>query len=260
MSTQQAPAGPKPTIVMVHGAWHWAGCFQKVATLLGQAGHPVILPDLKAHGYSDATCSSVDGMADYVAPLQAIVEAAAQPVVLLGHSMGGASLGYLAERFPSKVRLLVYLTAFMTPNGKSPNDYIFSAAYTGDPAAAEIFQLLSVSGDGKGIVLDTAKPDLVRKAFYDDCSDHDVAVAAANIIATTPIAPYAAPAVFTDANFGSVPRVYIECEADRAIPLAIQRQMQADVPGAAVMSLASSHSPFFSQPEALAALILKAIG
>jgi pimeloyl-ACP methyl ester carboxylesterase len=97
----------KATIVMIHGAWHWGGCFQKVATAVAASGHPVILPDLKSHGYSPATYDQVTSMADYVAPVAAILENATSPVVLLGHSMGGASLTWLAERYPGKIRKLI---------------------------------------------------------------------------------------------------------------------------------------------------------
>lgn len=248
----------RPTIVMVEGAWHWAGCFIKVANLLTQMGFPVVLPDLKSHGYSTATYDQVTGMADYVAPVGAVLEAATSPVILLGHSMGGVSITHLGEAYPSKIRKLVYLTAYMTPNGRSANDYIFSPAYMNDPNAAEVFQVLGGSADGKGVMLDKTRPALVRAAFYGDCSDRDVSIAVANTLATTSNVPYGYVPATTAARYGSIPRVYIECTADHAIPIAQQRQMQADVPGATVMTLNTSHSPFFSQPQALADMIARA--
>ena len=194
----------KPTIVMVHGAWHWGGCFLQVANLLTQMGYPVVMPDLKSHGYSAATYDQVTDMADYAAPVSAILQAAASPVVLLSHSMGGVTLTYLAELYPEKIRTLVYLTAFMTPSGKSANSYIFSTAHATDPAAAELFQLLSASSDSKGVVLDVSQPALVKAAFYADCSDHDVAIAKANIIPINSNVPYSALASTTVAKFGSI--------------------------------------------------------
>jgi hypothetical protein len=52
-----------------------------------------------------------------------------------------------------------------------------------------------------------------------------------------------------------VPKIYLECLQDRAVTLQLQRRMQADTPCDRVMALASSHSPFFSQPEKLAAAL-----
>jgi hypothetical protein len=146
----------------------------------------------------------------------------------------------------------------MTPSGKSANDYIFSSAYAGDPAVASLLKILSASSDGKGVTLNTDHPDLVKDAFFADCSTRDIAVAAANIVSTNSNVPFAAQTVTTAANFGSIPRVFIECTEDHAIPIAQQRKMQADVPGATVMSLRTSHSSFFSDPDELAGLILKA--
>lgn len=254
----QAPTSTKPTIVMVEGAWHWAGCFIKVSNLLTQRGYPTVLQDLKSHGYSPASHDQVPDMADYVSPLSALLEALPSPVVLLGHSMGGVAITYAGELYASKIRKLIYLTAYMTPAGKSANDYIFSQAYMNDPSAAEVFQILAASADGKGVTLDKSKPELVKAAFYGDCSDRDVAIAVANTTRTTSNVPYGYVPSTTAARYGAVPRVYIECTADRAIPIAVQRRMQADVPGATVMTLDTSHSPFFSQPEQLADLIVKA--
>jgi pimeloyl-ACP methyl ester carboxylesterase len=247
----------RPTIVLIHGAWHWGGCFGKVADLLGAHGFPVITPDLKSHGYSAAGYADVQTMDDYAEPVARLLEAASRPLVLLGHSMGGATLTHLGERYPDKIAQLIYLTAFMTRAGKSPNDYIFAPAYGADPAVAELFQLLAPSADGKGVVLDVSKPALVRAAFYADCSDRDFAVASANVVPINTGVPYGTPSQATAERFGRVPRLYIECMADKAIPIAIQRQMQADVPGAKVVSLQTSHSPFFSAPAALASLIVE---
>ncbi|MCB0279745.1 MAG: alpha/beta hydrolase, partial [Calditrichaeota bacterium] len=53
-------------------------------------------------------------------------------------------------------------------------------------------------------------------------------------------------------RYGQIEKVYIECLQDRAVTLPLQRRMQSDSPCAKVISLDSSHSPFFSMPERLA--------
>jgi hypothetical protein len=52
-----------------------------------------------------------------------------------------------------------------------------------------------------------------------------------------------------------VPRVYIECLRDRAIPPALQRQMHSASPCQRLLALDTDHSPFFSKPDELAALL-----
>lgn len=247
----------RSAIVMVHGAWHWGGCFHKVATLLSAQGHPTLLPDLKSHGFDPATYDKVADIADYTASVASLLENAAEPVVLVGHSMGGVALTYLGEKYPEKISKLVYLTAFMTPAGKSANDYLFSDSYMNDPSAKDLFEIVSGSADGKGVTLNIHERLKVRASFYGDCSAHDIAIAANNVVSTNTTAPYEARTVTTPGRFWSIPRVYIECTKDRALPLGQQRQMQADVPGARVIAMESGHSAFFSQPELLAQIIAR---
>src|SRR3954452_20947803 len=83
---EQGMSANKALIVMVHGSWHWGGCFHKVADLLAQRGYPVVTPDLKSHGYDATPYNAVTDMDDYCAPVEEIIVNAAEPVVLLGHS------------------------------------------------------------------------------------------------------------------------------------------------------------------------------
>ncbi|WP_277184250.1 alpha/beta fold hydrolase [Caballeronia sp. BR00000012568055] len=245
----------KQTIVLIHGSWHWGGCFQKVATLLAAQGHAVLCPDLKSHGFDPARYDQVADMTDYTAAVAALLDNAAEPVVLLGHSMGGVALTHLGEQYPDKISRLIYLTAFMTPPDKSANDYLISDDYRNDYSVASLFEIVGPSADGKGVVLNVDAISTVRSSFYGDCSDRDVAVAAANVVPTNTAAPYHARTATTPDRFGSIPRVFIECTQDCALPIGQQRRMQADVPGAKVVTMDTSHSPFFSQPERLAEII-----
>ena len=72
-----------------------------------------------------------------------------------------------------------------------------------------------------------------------------------NRIVPEPIAPLITPLALSEARFGSVPRHYIECTDDQAIPLRQQRAMQAVLPCASVTTLDSDHSPFLTCPDAL---------
>jgi hypothetical protein len=61
----------------------------------------------------------------------------------------------------------------------------------------------------------------------------------------------ATPVRLTDENFGRVPRDYIECVRDQAIPLSAQRSMHTALPCRQVMSMDTAHSPFYANPEEL---------
>jgi pimeloyl-ACP methyl ester carboxylesterase len=236
--------------VLVHGAWHWGGCYAKLADELLLRGHNVAMPDLATHGFDPTPVGTVADMAQYTAPARKLIEASSEKVILVGHSMGGATCTYLGEQVPEKIEALVYLTAFMVPNGKCPNDIIMSPEYAGNPKVAELFQLLAPVETG--LKLDISKPELGKTAFYGDCSDHDIGMSMKNILEIQSFVPFLTPSATTAEKFGALRRVYVECTEDRAIAIESQRQMQEMVPGAEVFTMETSHSPFYSQPAALA--------
>ncbi len=245
------------TFILIHGSWHWGGCYLKVANLLAAKGHVVSCPDLLTCGYNPAAPGTVPDLPAYVAPALELLESAEEKVILVGHSMGGVSCSYLGELLPEKISRIVYLAAFLCPDGKTANDYIFSDAYMKDPLAAEFFQIASADPLGVRINLDDV--DLVKAAFYTDCSDHDVSIAAKNVIPVCPVAANIWVTKITAERFGSVRRTYIECLGDKALPLTVQRQMQADVAASGfevdTRAIQASHSPFFSKPEELADIL-----
>ena len=104
--------------VLIHGAWHGAWCWYKLAAVLRAAGHMVTCPDLPGHGV-DRTPTADVTLASYVGRVVEVLDAALEPVVLLGHSMGGAVVTQAAEERPDRVRHLVYLAAFAPGDGQS---------------------------------------------------------------------------------------------------------------------------------------------
>ena len=244
-------------IIMVHGSWHWGACFQKVSDQLAGAGHAVAMPDLVSHGYDGSAYSSVTTLLEYIEPVARMVRGSAEPVMLVGHSMGGVALTALAELYPENIAKLIYVTAFMVPNGGCANDYILPGPRL--QGAKELFDVVSVVDDGRGLRLDLDNLAGVKAAFYGDCTDHDVGIAAKNALPVNCTVPNVAVSDITPARFGRIPRTYVECTLDKAIPIETQRLMTADVPGASIVTLEASHSPFFSKPKDLAAIILDTV-
>ena len=95
------------------------------------------------------------------------------------------------------------------------------------------------------------RDDAARAAFYGECSDEDVALARALLVAE-PIAPLVTPLQVSAARFGRLPRVYVECTRDKTISIAMQRRLHAALPCQRVFTLDTDHSPFFSAPGPLA--------
>jgi pimeloyl-ACP methyl ester carboxylesterase len=228
------------TFVLVHGAWHGRWAWEKVVPLLEEAGHKVEAPDLRGHG-DDKTPVPEVSLQSYADRVSEVLDGQSEPVILVGHSMGGIVISEVAERHPEKVRLLVYLAAFLLPNGKT----LLETAQTDDETL--VLQNVEVDED-KGIV--TIREDAAREVFYGDCSEEDVERAKERLQPQA-LAPFATPVGVGEENFGRVKRTYIECLQDRAIGPATQKRMYTELPCEKVISMETSHSPFLSVPEKL---------
>lgn len=246
------------TFILIHGSWHWGGCFQKVANLLGAAGHAVIAPDLASHGFDPTPTAAVTDIAIYAAPVRAALEAIEGKAILVGHSVGGATCTWLGEEMPERIAALVYLTGFMAPNGRSARDFVMTPTYLKDPAIIETQGMLRLGKEGLG--LDLTKRDLIARSLYSDCTAHDIDRAFPNLVRVTPHAPFTAVSAITPQRYGKLRRHYIECLEDRGLPLSVQREMQAAVPGAHLHQLGTGHSPFLSAPEDVANILLDIAG
>jgi pimeloyl-ACP methyl ester carboxylesterase len=233
------------TFVLVHGAWHGGWCWRKIVPLLESAGHRVDALDLPGHGENPAPVSemTLDANARLVADR---VEAAGEPVVLVGHSMGGISITQAAELVPERIATLVYVTAFLPGDGQS-----LVQLADGDPSALVQPNLVVDEAAGSCVIDEQAR----QAVFFGECSEEDASWAVAQLVPES-LAAVAAPVRITDERAGAVARAYIECERDRAISIAKQRQMWADRPCAQVFTLDADHSPFLSRPRELAEHLL----
>lgn len=237
------------SFVLVHGAWHGGWCWDRVAPLLREAGHRVATPDLPGHG-ADPTPFEAVTLDGYVERVCEIVAAESEPVVLVGHSMGGGVITQASERCPASLGALVYLAAYMPGPGTS----------IGDQALADTESRL-----WNHIVLDpvagSAELDLgvTVECFYEDCSPEDIAHAHARLMTRSPLTPLVTPAEVSAEGWGSVPRAYIECTKDRTVTLEMQRRIHAESPCQRVYTLDAGHSPFYSQPVELVDRLLASL-
>ncbi len=226
--------------LLIHGAWHGAWCWDKVTPLLAARGHAVQAIDLPGHG-EDKTPPAQVGFADYVARVEKALAAAREPVVLVGHSLGGASISAAADRWPEKIAALVYLAAIV------PTREDGIASFRPEPG---LTAMMNLPADG-ALTLDPAN---AREVFYHDCPREDVE-RALRLLTPQPARVFVEAKVeLAPERFGRVPRHYIECLQDRAIGIDAQRAMHRRI-GCTAHALDASHSPFFSMPEQLAEVL-----
>jgi len=110
------------TFVLVHGSWQGAWSWDGVRDHLRAHGHRVIAPALPGRGDIGEDRAWI-GHDDNVAAVLATLDAdGAGPVVLVGHSLGGAVVSQVADRRPDRVAQLVYCAAFVLEDGESASD------------------------------------------------------------------------------------------------------------------------------------------
>ena len=215
----------QPTVVLVHGAWHGAWCWDAVADRLGGDGLAVVAVDLP---------SVVSGGDLYDDAVRAVLDATPGDTAGAGHSSGG-SVSPAAAAGADGVRHLVYLTAFMLDEGQSLADIAGR-----NPPDWQI-----PAPDGKTLTVDGP-----QQVFYNTCSP-EVADAAAARLRPQTIASFVEPV--RKVAWRDVPSTYVICDQDHVIPVAAQEAMSAHA--GATHHLDSDHSPFLTDPDAVADLI-----
>jgi len=184
-------------------------------------------------------------------------------VILVGHSAGGMTISAVAEQVPNLLLAVVYLSGFLVPNGvpllamlqhETLSSALAPGLFVGDPATIGATRI-------NGGSTDEAYRSLLKAAFYGDLSESEFAHAASQLHCDESNAGAVAPSEITPGRFGTVPRHYIRCTQDRAIPLTGQDHMIATVDGAiggrtTIHTLESSHSPFLSQPATLSKILI----
>lgn len=233
------------TYVLVHGAWHGSWCWDKIVPLLEKESHTVVTLDLPGHG-GDTTPIGQVTLRAYADRVCSVLDAQSEPVILVGHSMGGVVITQAAEYRPQKIDTLVYLSAFLLRNG----ELLLQVAE--EDTEALVLRNLIMAEDKRYA---TVRTEAAKDMFYGDCSDEDVANAV-SLLCPQAAAPLATPVNTSGENFGGVRRLYISCLRDRAITPACQEQMYRALPCEQVITMDTSHSPFLSAPDELARHLL----
>jgi pimeloyl-ACP methyl ester carboxylesterase len=219
-------------VLLVPGAWHkpdhWRPLVDELTdtdvhsvTLTSSGDDPAMLRDM----YADA---------------EVIAQAAAastRPLVVVAHSYGGVPTTQ-ALPHAKNVERIIYLAAFQLDVGEA----LLSASEGALLPWAELHHR-----EGIGDYVEATTP---RTVFYNDVDDA-TAESAVNRLGYQSYASMRQP--LTEAAWKTVPSSYIICEADNAIPVAVQERMAERADD--VHRLNASHSPFLSQPAALARLI-----
>ncbi|MBA3055860.1 MAG: alpha/beta fold hydrolase [Sphingomonadales bacterium] len=234
------------TFILIHGAFHGGWCWERIVPLLAAKGHEVIAPDLPGMG-RDTTPFADDTLTQWAEFTAGLVRRAQGPVILAGHSQGGAVVAQAAELVPEQIAHLAFVAALVMENGGT-----LLRGRDLETLEEGSHGMLILSADKRQMRVD---PDKAKAAFCSRMTPGD-AQAAAERMTPQPISLMKTPLRLTPERFGTVPRAYLEAADDLALSLAYQREMQRNWPCDPVITLDSDHSPFYSAPEALAEALL----
>jgi pimeloyl-ACP methyl ester carboxylesterase len=219
------------SIVLVHGGF------------VDGAGWEGVYNSLNKDGYNVSVVQNpTTSLSDDVAATRLAIARVQGPVVLVGHSYGGAVITEAGT--DPKVAGLVYITAFAPDKGESVETLIKNP-----PAGAPVPPILPpVNGY---LFLDKTK---FRASFAADVSEAKAAFLADSQV---PWGVNALSGAISEPAWRTKPSWYLVATEDKMIPPPAQRRM-ATRAGATVAEAAGSHAIYISQPEAVAALIAKA--
>lgn len=219
-----------PTVVLVHGAWHGAWCFDAVRAGLEGRGIAVVAEDLPFTALVDdidSVRATLDGL---------------ESAVLVGHSYGGMVITEAAAG-RDDVAHLVYLCAFMPEEGEN-----IRKRSTEFPTVALTAGMV-FKDDG----VFTVDPDVAPAAFYQDCPPAEVENALARLRPMRRGDGYG----FERAPWRDAPSTYAVCARDQAMHPEFQRYMARRATH--VVEWDSDHSPFVSRPDDVIELLANVV-
>src|SRR5229473_7314149 len=233
--------GPKPTIVLIHGAFADASGWSGVITRLQDRGYTVLAP-----------ANPLRGVANDSAYIASVLASISGPIVLVGHSYGGEVITNAATGNPN-VKALVYIAAFAPDLGESAGGIL--AQFPGSMLTPPNLILRPFpQPDGTTGTDAYINPAVFQQAFCADCADATAAVMAATqrpgALATLS-EPSGVPA------WKTIPSWYLVASQDHAIPPAAERFMATRM-HARTVQINSSHAAMVSHPGPVTDLILSA--
>ncbi|NTB99226.1 alpha/beta hydrolase [Agrobacterium tumefaciens] len=221
-----------PTVILVHGAFADGHAWDRVIPLLQAKGLDVV-----------AVQNPLTSLEDDVAKTKRAIQAQTGPIVLVGHSYGGAVISDAGE--DERVKALVYVAAFAPSEGQSVGDL------GKDYPTPSGFSHLNADKDGYlTLTLEGVQHHLAQDLTLEDAK---LLAATQGPTNSANFAGKTAAAAWT-----SRPSWYIISEHDHMLDVGLQKDLARKI-GAKVKSLPASHVPQLSQPQNVADVILAAV-
>jgi pimeloyl-ACP methyl ester carboxylesterase len=203
---QARDSGPKPTIVLVHGAFADGSGWNDVSERLQKEGYKVVVPAPPLRGLPSDT-----------AYINSVLKSVTGPIVLVGHSYGGAIISGAATGNPN-VKALVYVSAFMPDEGETLAG--LSGKFTGAQLGDNLKQVPFSNGDGTSGVDLYVDPAAFHQVFANGLPSNESDILAAS---QRPLSARAFSDAAGKAAWHTVPSWAVVAKQDRAIAPNLER-------------------------------------
>nr|AGV54480.1 polyneuridine-aldehyde esterase-like protein [Phaseolus vulgaris] len=241
----------KKHFVLVHGACHGAWCWYKLKPRLESAGPKVTALDLAASGINLQKMEDVHTFSQYSEALLQLLATIPpnEKVILVGHSLGGLNIALAMEQFPEKILVGVFLTAF-TPDIEHQPSYVLEKYNERTPSAAWIDTEFSPCANK---TLMFFGPKFFSDKLYQLTSIEDLELGKSLArVSSLFIEDLSKQKQFSKEGYGSVPRAFILCTEDLAIPLEYQQWMIQNSALNDVLEIkGADHMPMLCMPQEL---------
>ncbi|CAN1829344.1 Methyl jasmonate esterase 1 [Linum perenne] len=251
--------------VLVHGACHGAWCWYKVSEGLTKAGHKVTAVDLAASGLDPRNVEDVGSVVEYSEPLISFLDSVPggdvdEKVVVVAHSLGGYSLCVAMEMFPEKIDVGVFVIASMLGpefTYKLVAKKVIMLRYRSD-FSDTVFTY--GNGPDKTPTVAMLGPVYMETKNYRNSPREDLELGLV-CVRPTPVFDQEQAAKdtrVTKERYGTIPRVFVLCDADHPHKGPFQWwQVKNNPPNEYVEIEGSDHMVMFSKPGPLSEYLIK---
>ena len=246
-SNNDNDAEKKSPVILVHGAWQASYVWDQTKADLTAAGYNVAVVKLPGHG-DDTTPAYQVSFQAYIDEVKKAINSYNEPVILVGHSLGGAVITQTAAEIPQKIKKLVYVAGFIPQSGKSVLDYSQMDSSSLLPPALQLSDDQTLAG--------IANPEVnLTKIFCQDGTDAQKQFLVTRYKAE-PTIPLGTPLNYKTADYNAAgQKYYIHTTQDNTITYSFQQQMAKDAGITNTYTINSGHSPFISKSVELTKLL-----
>lgn len=225
--------------VLIHGAWHGGQCWDGLIKKLEKEGHTAEAPTMPGH-YPNDDRSKIR-FDDYLNKIVSVLKKQASSVVLVGHSSAGFLLQAAAPKAADKIAHLIFLNAFILPNGKSQFNLVPPEVSQGMTAAANTSPDNCVPVD----------EDFVRNMLMagETVEKQDSLISR---LVPQPIAIFTTPVNTGDFDKLIIPKSVVFCKDDASLPPGAYLGMAQGLGRYNLVEVKGGHESLFTNPGVVA--------